>query len=49
MSLTQNPEEAAPGRKAGADDSGECARHDLVLRSKANAPCLQRPGRSYFR
>ena len=49
MTPTHNPEDAAPGQKASAGDFGECARNRLMFRSQANAPCLQRPGRSYFR
>ena len=49
MKLTHNPEETAPGQKASAGDPGECARHRPMFRSQANAPRLQRPGRSYFR
>ena len=49
MTLTHNPEETAPGQKASAVGPGECARHRPMFRSLANAPRLQRPGRSYFR
>ena len=49
MTPTHNPEETAPGQKASAGDFGECVRHRPMFRSQANAPCLQRPGRSYFR
>jgi hypothetical protein len=50
MTLTHHPEEPTPGRQVGAGDSGECAaRRNPIFRSQANAPCLQRSGRSYFR
>ena len=49
MTLTHNPEDSAPGRQASAGDSGECARRCPMFRSQANAPYLQRSGRSYFR
>ena len=49
MTLAHNPEETASGQKASAGDPGECARHCPMFRSQANAPCLQRSGRSYFR
>lgn len=50
MTLTHNPEDPTPGRQVSAGDSGECAaRRNPMFRSQANAPCLQRSGRSYFR
>jgi hypothetical protein len=49
MTLTHNPEETPPGQKASAGGSGECVRHRPMFRSQANAPCLQRSGRSCFR
>jgi hypothetical protein len=49
MTPTHNPEDTADGQKARAGDFGECARRRSMFRSQANAPCLQRSGRSYFR
>ena len=49
MTQVQNPEDTAAGHQALAGDFGECARQRPMFRSQANAPCLQRPGRSYFR
>lgn len=50
MTPTHNPDETAFGQSAVAVDFGEtAARHLPMLRSQANAPCLQRSGRSYFR
>lgn len=48
MTPTHNPEDTLAGQQACAGDFGERARHRPMLRSQANAPCLPRPGRSYF-
>lgn len=44
------PLETAAGKQAAAGiPMGSARAVDPMLRSQANAPCLQRPGRSYFR
>ncbi len=49
MTPTHNPEDTALGQSANAGDFGECARQCRpMFRSQANAPRLQRSGRSYF-
>lgn len=49
MAPIHNPEDTAAAQRASAGDFGEAACHRPSFRSQANAPCLQRPGRSYFR
>ncbi len=49
MTLVCITQETAPGHKAYAGDpDGRTRTVHLIFRSQANAPCLQRPGRSYF-
>lgn len=50
MTLTCTTQETAPGCKAyaGAPD-GRTRTVRPMIRSQANAPRLQRPGRSFFR
>ncbi len=50
MTLFNAPEENAPDGQVRAGVPGGGARHPApTIRSQANAPCLTRPGRSFFR